>query len=167
MLAGKKLGTLLVLSSMANAFLAGSLVTHFMRGHRRPDHHAERRAGEPGRRGPGGPRWDGAPEGRLLHDLVDALGGPRDARVRAALGQGRARMTAHRTRLERAQAGVRSALGAEPYDQSRVTAALAELNRELEARQQEAQTTLIALGAQLTAEERSQLRLAPPRPRRP
>jgi uncharacterized membrane protein len=164
MLAGKGIGIALVVSLMLNAFFAGSMLTHFLRVHRAgPQHHAEPRSsgphGPPLRRGDRGV-GRGPAEAQLLRDVVQVLGGPRDARALAALTQGRERMKAHRQRMEQAQHGVRRALAAEPYDEAELTAALAELREVAAAGQREAQETLVGLGRQLTAQERARLAVA-------
>jgi len=167
MLTGKGPMVALIASLMLNAFLAGSLLTHFVRAHRGPEHHGYGRPGAEGphrMRGGDGQRWDRPAEARLLRDVVQVLGGPHDARVRATLDQERPRMMAHRGRMQRAQANVRIALGAEPFDAARLSAALSELAREAATRQEEAQRSLVRLGAQLTAAERSRLRSLPPVP---
>jgi len=168
-LAGKRLGIVLFASLLLNAFLLGGLVVHFARGHRGPpdqrspfattrDHH---------RRGPPPGRWAGRgpAETQLLRDVVRALGGPRDPRVQAALSDGRPRMSDHRERLARAQAGVRTALAGEPFEAAQLEQALAQLRRATDANQKQAQDTLIALAAQLRADERASLRSgsAPPK----
>ena len=167
MLSGKGPTVVLVVSLMLNAFLAGSLLTHFVRAHRGAEHHGYGRPGAEGphrMRGGDGQRWDRPVEARLLRDVVQALGGPHDARVRATLDQERPKMTAHRARMQRAQANVRIALTAEPFDEARLSAALTELAREAATRQAEAQRSLVRLGSQLTAAERSRLRSLPPAP---
>jgi uncharacterized membrane protein len=158
MLAGRAFAVALVVSLMLNAFLAGSIATHYLRGHRDAAHHHQRNGdGGPGPRGERGMR-QGPPEARLLRDVVHALGGPRDPRALTAVAEGRQRMASHRQRLEEAQAGVRRALSAEPYDEAQLTAALAQLREVAAAGQKGAQETLARLGRQLTPQERSVLR---------
>jgi|GEM_PF-2126897 len=161
MLAGKGFGAALVVSLMLNAFFAGSIATHYLRGHRGAAHHRPHGGDDgPGPRGEHGMR-QGPPEARLLRDVVRALGGPRDPRALAALAEGRQKLANHRRRMEEAQTGVRRALAAEPYDEAELAAALAQLRQAAEAGQKDAQETLAGLGRQLTAKERSVLRASP------
>lgn len=153
-------------SLLLNAFLVGGIVTHWARGHEerfgsRPalgDGHHPRRE-RPFRRGPA--------EAQLLRDVVRASGGPTDGRVRAALGEGRQRMQAHRKRMDRAEGAVREALSAQPYDEARLTASLTDLRRAAETGQAEAQETLVRLAAQLRPTERAELRGQASPPARP
>jgi hypothetical protein len=149
---------------MLNAFLAGSTLTHFLRTHRAGSND-QPTAHSAGARGPFGPRGDrgergarrGPAEAQLLRDVVQALGGPHDTRAVAVLAPGRQRMATHRQAMVQAQDGVRQALAAEPYDEARLAAALAHLRGVAEAGQKDAQDTLVRLGRQLTAQERSRL----------
>jgi uncharacterized membrane protein len=164
MLAGKSVGVALVVSLMINAFFAGSMLTHFLRVHRGgPHHRIEPRSA--GARGPALRRGErgagrGPAEAQLLRDVIQVLGGPSDARALATLAEGRERMASHRQRVEQAQLGVRRALAAEPYDEAQLTSALSQLREATATGQREAQETLVRLGRQLTAEERSRLSTA-------
>jgi uncharacterized membrane protein len=165
MLTGKGARVAVVASLMLNAFLAGSMVTHFLRVHRTGPHAhpAPRGTGTYRPPGPHGDRGDrgarrGPAEAQLLRDVVQVLGGPRDPRAIAVLAQGREGMSAHRQLMTEAQDDVRQALAAEPYDDVRLAAALAHLREVEERGQKHAQETLVRLGRQLTAQERSLLR---------
>lgn len=164
MTTSKRWGIAFVLSLMLNAFLLGSLVMHFARGHHgRPEgHHFLRREHGHGAAGAEGNRWArrGPVEAKLLRDVIHALGGPHDPRVRGELSFGRGKMPSHTQRMERAQRAIRAALAAEPFDENRLRDSLAELRKTTEGGQREAQDTLVRLAGKLSAEERRQLRAA-------
>jgi uncharacterized membrane protein len=170
----KRLGIALLVSLVANAFLLGSIATHFARRHhlQAQHHHALRARGGPPDFGPPGhlrERWGkrGPAEAKLLRDVVDALGGPRDPRVEGVLAHGRGQRMAHQRRMTEAQDAVVAALAAEPYDETRLRSRLAELRSAAEVGQQEAQEGLVLLAGQLSPEERRTLRSGPPEQPKP
>ena len=167
----KRLGIALLVSLVVNAFLLGTITTHFARGHRplpaqkralrTPD--VARPPGPLGAPGPAGfPRerrnQRGPVETKLLRDVVQALGGPRDPRVEGALRRGREQRLTHGRQMTEAQEAVRAALAAEPFDEERLRGRLAELRATAEAGQREAQEGLVVLARQLRPEERLRLR---------
>lgn len=167
----KRLTIALLASLVINAFLLGSIATHFVRRHRLPvEHHHSLRgpSGPPGfdGAGPARDRWGkrGPAEAKLLRDVVDALGGPRDPRVESALRHAREQRMSHGRRMVEAQDAVRAALAAEPYDEARLRSSLAELRTLAEAGQKEAQEGLVLLASQLRPEERQSLRSEAPKP---
>lgn len=166
----KRLGIALLASLVVNAFLLGSIATHFARRHHleAQHHHTLRARGGPPDFGPssGHPRerWGkrGPAEAKLLRDVVDALGGPRDPRVEGVLERSRGQRMAHQRRMEEAQDAVIAALAAEPYDETRLRTRLAELRSAAEVGQKEAQEGLVLLAGELRPEERRTLRSSSP-----
>jgi uncharacterized membrane protein len=152
----KVLTALFSLSVALNIFflgVAGARLVHRLK-------HADlasHRAGEPGGHrpeafGPPGPH-------RTVRDLVQVMGGKNNPRVEAVWQEQRGRL--HNRHLDRQNThkALTQALTHDPYSEQELRAVLQKLNDEALAVQQGAQSAVVQLAAQLTPQERHQLKV--------
>jgi uncharacterized membrane protein len=164
-LSNKTWTNLLIASLALNLFLVALIGVHVLgrRSHQRrfDERHLRDEAQREGAlrdRRPG--REDEAGAGLLRH-MVDVLGGPKDARVRAVLADEHATRRETQAALLAARHEVHEALVAEPFDAERLGNALGKLRETSSKQQADAQSALVTLARQLTPEERARLRKRP------